>query len=188
MGASTCCRSAQRTNSWLMVTCGDLNESWKSGKQRPAGRAPRLDRVGLANQDILEERPDRLCGMAHLYLQDPDHLARYDLHFSPRVLPEQGMREVGDAVPCQVALKAPAFGEGTSLSEVIQLASGQPAVPGVAGFVEHFMQCFHAGVIQPVLAEYEGVAIIAFIAIPHRAKVDHGDIGGTQLALWVDAL
>ncbi|MCY1440942.1 hypothetical protein D9M71_572360 [compost metagenome] len=88
------------------------------------------------------------------------------------------MREVGDAMPGQVAFQLPAFRLGTALGEVIQLAPGQAAAPGLAGFVEHFMQRPDAGLVQVVLAKHEGVAIVAFIAIPHWADIDHDDVRG----------
>ncbi|MNN36468.1 hypothetical protein D3C81_1503670 [compost metagenome] len=82
-------------------------------------------------------------------------------------------------MPGQVAFQLPAFGLGTVFGEVIQLAPGQPAAPGLAGFVEHFMQCLDASVMQVALAKHEGVAIVAFVAIPYRADVDYDDIRST---------
>ena len=60
----------------------------------------------LANQDVFKKCSDRFCGVAQLNFQHPDHFARDDLDLCQLVLPEQGMWEVGNAVPGQVALKA----------------------------------------------------------------------------------
>src|ERR1700761_7931892 len=159
-----------------------IRKPWaRAGKCRPGDQsspAPKPYGSGrFGHQQVFVERAERACRMGDLDLQDPQTGRRTLGEIRQLAGLVDGMRKVADAMTLDLVVQPPAHGLRALTGEGVEVGAGQAVVaPACGDLVPQRARRRGAGLHAGIATDGEGVARIAFVAIPDGADVDVEDV------------